>query len=101
MILSPRGYAHICVAVVLVMSASGCAVQRTVKFLTEDHITDGIFAEQGYKAALPQGMVLRPVYDKGILLTKDAEGFRPRLYNDIAQHCTIGYGHLVLSLIHI
>ncbi len=40
-------------------------------------------------------MELRPVYGKGVALTKASEGFRGRLYNDAADYCTIAYGHLV------
>jgi lysozyme len=33
--------------------------------------------------------------DHGVEFIARFEGFRPRLYNDPAGHCTIGYGHLV------
>jgi lysozyme len=33
--------------------------------------------------------------ERGIDFIKKAEGFRAHLYNDVAGHCTIGYGHLV------
>jgi lysozyme len=33
--------------------------------------------------------------ERGIAFIKQHEGFRARLYNDCAGHCTIGYGHLV------
>ena len=32
---------------------------------------------------------------QGARLIGHFEGFRPRLYDDAAGHCTIGYGHLV------
>lgn len=35
------------------------------------------------------------VSDAGIALIAEFEGFRPTLYNCVAGHCTIGYGHLV------
>lgn len=44
---------------------------------------------------LPQGFHLRPVYQKGITLTKSSEGWVPHLYNDAVKYCTIGYGHLI------
>ena len=37
----------------------------------------------------------RTVSDGGLDLIAKWEGFREHLYNDIADHCTIGYGHLV------
>jgi GH24 family phage-related lysozyme (muramidase) len=33
--------------------------------------------------------------EAGLQLIEESEGFRARLYNDAAGHCTIGYGHLV------
>lgn len=33
--------------------------------------------------------------DKGIRFIGKWEGFRSRLYNDAAGHCTIGFGHLL------
>jgi lysozyme len=47
------------------------------------------------KDILPQGVELRPVYPKGISLTKLSEGWVPHLYNDAVRYCTIGYGHLI------
>lgn len=44
----------------------------------------------GFKAAF-----LQPISAQGLKLTKDSEGFRPKLYNDAAGYCTIAYGHLV------
>ena len=38
---------------------------------------------------------LRVVYEKGLKLTKEVEGFRGSLYNDAARNCSIGYGHKV------
>lgn len=60
-----------------------------------DALTPGIFLEPEERAVLPAGVELRPVYPKGIEVTKFAEGFRGRLYNDAAGYCTIGYGHLI------
>lgn len=37
----------------------------------------------------------RPLSTLAISLIAGFEGFEPRLYNDPAGHCTIGYGHLV------
>jgi lysozyme len=31
----------------------------------------------------------------GLHLIAESEGFKPTLYNDPANHCTIGFGHLV------
>src|SRR5215510_3686830 len=38
---------------------------------------------------------LRPVYEKGIKVTKEVEGFRQKLYTDAARNCSIGYGHKI------
>ncbi|MGF9764822.1 lysozyme [Microvirga sp. 0TCS3.31] len=51
--------------------------------------------EGAQRAVLPQGVQLRPVYKKGISLTKVSEGWVPRRYNDSAGYCTVGYGHLL------
>lgn len=37
----------------------------------------------------------RTVSAAGLRFIAAREGFRPNLYNDAANHCTIGYGHLV------
>jgi GH24 family phage-related lysozyme (muramidase) len=42
-----------------------------------------------------RGIRLRKVYDKGVALTKDSEGFVATLYNDSAGYCSIAFGHLV------
>lgn len=74
---------------------AGCESSDENKFPTVDRMTAGIFLEPEARAVLPQGMELRPVYDKGLELTEISEGFRSRLYNDAAQYCTIAYGHLI------
>ncbi len=75
--------------------AGGCEKAAEVEYPTVDRMTAGIFLDVEERAVLPAGMELRPVYDKGIELTKVSEGFVGRLYNDAAQYCTIAYGHLV------
>jgi len=74
---------------------TGCEGAGEVEFPTVDRLTAGIFLEPEERAVLPPGVELRPVYDKGIELTKVSEGFRSNLYNDAARYCTIAYGHLV------
>lgn len=59
------------------------------------HLTPGIFLDAANRDALPAGMTLRPIYPHGINVTKVSEKFMPRLYNDVANYCSIGYGHLV------
>lgn len=73
----------------------GCDTSKETEFPTVDRMTAGIFLDTATRAVLPEGVSLRPVYAKGIDLTKLSEGFRGRLYNDAAQYCTIAYGHLV------
>ncbi len=61
----------------------------------DERLTPGILLEPEVELPLPKGVWLRPVYDKGVRLTKLSEGFVPRLYNDAARYCSIAYGHLV------
>jgi lysozyme len=35
------------------------------------------------------------ISDSGVRLISEFEGFRDAMYEDVAGHCTIGYGHLV------
>ena len=79
----------------LVHLLAGCSVQPSREFLSTDKLTPGIFTGVEERAVLPPGVEVRKVYDKGILLTKESEGFVDRLYNDAAQFCTIAYGHLI------
>jgi GH24 family phage-related lysozyme (muramidase) len=58
-------------------------------------MTAGIFLDPAERAVLPPGVVLRPVSDEGLELTKVSEGFRGTLYNDAAGYCTIAFGHLI------
>lgn len=73
---------------------SGCASRPTYPTIT-DALTPGIYLDLGGRATLPAGMTLRPVIAKGLAITKVSEGWRNRLYNDVARYCTIGYGHLI------
>ncbi|MCC2869426.1 MAG: DUF4384 domain-containing protein [Candidatus Accumulibacter phosphatis] len=61
----------------------------------EDRLTPGILLESRDGVSLPKGIKPRPIYDKGVRLTKISEGFMPRLYNDATNYCSIAYGHLV------
>ncbi len=78
----------------LAVAVTGCATVGGDTFPDIDRPTAGIFLEST-RAALPQGVQLRPVIDAGLKLTKESEGWVERLYNDAAGYCTIGYGHLV------
>ncbi|MGO6840430.1 glycoside hydrolase family protein [Rhizobium leguminosarum] len=60
----------------------------------KDKFAPGILLE-GTKDVLPQGVKLRPVFQKGIDVTKKGEGWVAKRYNDAAGYCTIGYGHLL------
>lgn len=79
----------------LIGIAGGCTSAEKTSYDSVDKVTAGIFSEPEERAVLPPGVEFRGVYDKGLQLTKDSEGFRSRLYNDAAQYCTIAYGHLV------
>ena len=74
---------------------AGCQQTDTEKYPTVDRLTPGIFLEPAERAALPAGVGLRKVYDKGLDLTRESEGFVSHLYNDAAGYCTIAYGHLI------
>jgi hypothetical protein len=56
----------------------------------EDKLPPGSPLEiiSGSKVLLPQGVSLRPIYEKGLALTKASEGFVDRLYDDSAHYCT-------------
>jgi len=60
-----------------------------------DALTPGILLEPEDSVPVDKSLPLRPVYDKGIKLTKVSEGFVPRVYEDAAGYCTIAYGHLL------
>lgn len=80
------------------LASSGCATRTRgpADYPTyTDAQTPGIFNDLGGKAVLPAGMTLRPVTAMGLEVTKESEGWRDRLYNDVAGFCTIGYGHLI------
>jgi lysozyme len=82
----------------LVAGWLGCALfaAEATEFPTEpDALTPGIFLDEDLSRALPPGQTPRAVSEKGISITKAAEGWRSRLYNDAASYCTIGYGHLI------
>jgi len=70
----------------------GCA---SVVPNVDEALTPGIFLDLGARASLPAGVELRPVSLQGLQVTMVGEGWRPRLYNDVARYCTIGYGHLI------
>ena len=66
-----------------------------VSLQTRHHYTAGVFLEPRVRAAIPDGVEVRRVFEKGLDLTKREEGFRSRPYNDIANYCTVAYGHLI------
>src|SRR5437879_3022403 len=72
----------------------GMLFAQTVRVPTVDHLPPGELLSDA-KEIPPQGVELRAVYPKGISLTKLSEGWVPHLYNDAADYCTIGYGHLI------
>ena len=85
----------VCLIFLLGSSVSGCGTPGPVTYPRLDNLSAGIFLEAQERTVLPEGVELRRVYDKGIGSTKSSEGFRSRLYNDAADYCTIGYGHLI------
>jgi lysozyme len=79
-----------CGSVLLVAVLAGC-----VSSPTRQHYTAGVFLEPRVRAAIPDGIEVRRISEKGLDLTKREEGFRRRPYNDIAGYCTVAYGHLI------
>ena len=89
---------HIYISLILATAIlmAGCEEAPVAEFPMEDTLTPGIFLDdEAQRAVLPDGVEVRKVYDKGIELTMESEGFRGRLYNDAASNCAIGYGHLI------
>ena len=89
MIASPRWL--LCWMMVL----AGCATTTPRVDQVDDAITPGIFLEPEIRDVLPPGVALRPVYDKGLDVTRESEGFRSMRYEDSAHYCSIAYGHLI------
>lgn len=63
-----------------------------------NRLAPGLLSEDETRAVPPVGTPIRPVGSSGLNLTEQAEGWEPRLYNDAAGFCTIGYGHLIKKL---
>jgi len=80
--------------VIVTFLVGSCSTTQTTTYPAEDTLTPGIFLEVEERAVLPEGVELRRVYNKGIQSTKVSEGWRGRLYHDVALYCSIGYGHL-------
>lgn len=74
---------------------SGCDKSEARKFPTLDKRAPGSLTEPVERGIDTRGVEVREIYEPGIQLTKDSEGFINYLYNDPADYCTIGYGHLV------
>ena len=86
----------LCLAPAFAVLVCGCDGNGEADFPTVDRMTAGIFLDAAVeRGALPPGMELRPIFDRGIDLTKISEGFRKNLYNDAGGYCTIAYGHLL------
>ncbi len=71
------------------------ATAEVDRFARENKLTPGIFLEAAREDTLPTGIRLRGLPDKALRLAKASEGYLPLLYNDAANYCSIGYGHLV------
>jgi len=94
-----KRYLTVITSTILIVSVfaflSGCEKTEEIEYPTIDKLTPGIFFEPEERVVLPPGVEIRKVYDKGIELTKESEGFISKAYNDPADYCTIGYGHLI------
>jgi lysozyme len=79
-------------------SLPACATlnpDRALRRAEAEHLPAGVLLETIEGRGSPRAAVLRAVYPPGLAVTKRSEGWVPRLYNDAARFCTIGYGHLV------
>jgi lysozyme len=75
---------------------SAAALDAPAHVPTKPHIPEGIFLEPPEsRAPIPPGLVMRPIYAKGLAFMKSHEGWSSTRYNDSAGFCTIGYGHLI------
>lgn len=92
-LLGGMAYGAVCAAQAACDAASLAAAELVGK--TDERLVPGILLEPEIELALPQGVRLRRVSDKGIALSKLSEGFAGRLYNAVGGHCSIAYGHLV------
>lgn len=93
-LLAGKAVVLICAPTGLCKSESASAGTAGVPELG-DAVVPGILLEPEDKSLEERIATPRPIYDKGLRLTKASEGFVPRLYNDAARFCTIAYGHLV------
>jgi lysozyme len=82
-------------ALVLTVCISGCDKSETRIFPTLDKRAPGSLTESVERDVDTRGVEVREIYEPGIQLTKDSEGFVKYLYNDPADYCTIAFGHLV------
>jgi lysozyme len=86
-------------------TVAACVSTTAVGKRSEPKLTAGVLAEltpeqlesRNSKGDLPPAD-LRPVHARGLDLTKRSEGWVPKLYNDAAGYCTIGYGHLIKKI---
>lgn len=74
--------------------AAASAVPAGIRRIV-DAVVPGIFLDKDFEVPQAKSQALRPVYRRGIALTKASEGFVPHLYLDAAGYCTIAYGHLL------
>jgi lysozyme len=79
---------------ILALQLSSASTRGTVA-VRSSHIPDGVFLEPRFTPPIPSIGPPRQIYPKGILFTKKSEGWSPTEYNDSANNCTIGYGHLI------
>jgi lysozyme len=83
-------------ALLAALAATGCATRGPAEAPTiAETRAPGIFLDLDGRATLPAGRTLRPLPAKGLAVTKAGEGWRAKLYNDVAGYCTIGHGHLI------
>lgn len=93
-LLGGMAYGAVCGAQAACDLANLAAAEAGVS-KSDERLVPGILLEPEIELALPLGVRLRRVSDKGIALSKLSEGFAGRLYNAIGGHCSIAYGHLV------
>jgi lysozyme len=80
-------------SVLALVAAASCVPDAVPQ--RPDHLTPGALLEPGPAVGAQLRRNLRRVYAPGLTLTKKSEGWSARLYHDVANYCTIGYGHLI------
>src|SRR5436853_108391 len=89
----------ICVALIALATTAvtSCTSLSPKQSRSPDSEVPGIFYDDPATFTLELREAMRPAPGTAIELTKSQERFRASPYNDPAQFCTVGYGHLIVK----